>query len=440
MQESIKDKKLNPVSWVSTTYFAMGLPLIFISQILSIAYKDLGVDNATITKVTSALILPWSLKPLFSIFMETFLNKRFYQITTEAITAILFAFMAFALPFDVPVMLNITIALCAVMAVSGSMHDIAGDGIYLEELNVSEQSKFAGWQGAFYNMAKVLGNGILISLVGYLSKEYGLINAWITAFIIMAVIMGAVAIYHIFVLPKSKITRDKNESLASKFKDMIDLFVSFFQKKYIAIYLLFIFLYRFGEGLAIKIAPLFLKDGLDAGGLAMSNEEYGLIYGIFGTIAFISGSILAGSVVSNYGLRKTLFALVMTFNIPFAVYMLLAIYQPVDYVISFELFSNIFSIKWVVAIGVVFEYFSYGFGFVGLTLFMMQQVAPGKYQMAHYAFANSLMNLSIIVPGWFAGDIQKYMGYPIFFAISVLVALPVILMSIRLPWAHPENN
>ena len=40
--------------------------------------------------------------------------------------------------------------------------------------------------------------------------------------------------------------------------------------------------------------------------------------------------------------------------------------------------------------GIVVEYFGYGFGFVGLTLFMMQQVAPGRHQMAHYALLRVL--------------------------------------------------
>ena len=48
---------------------------------------------------------------------------------------------------------------------------------------------------------------------------------------------------------------------------------------------------------------------------------------------------------------------------------------------------------------IVLEYFGYGFGFVGLTLFMMQQVAPGKHQMAHYAFASGIMNLGVMLPG-----------------------------------------
>ena len=58
---------------------------------------------------------------------------------------------------------------------------------------------------------------------------------------------------------------------------------------------------------------------------------------------------------------------------------------------------------WLVGGGIVVEYFGYGFGFVGLTLFMMQQVAPGRHQMAHYAFASGIMNLSVMLTGMASG-------------------------------------
>lgn len=114
----------------------------------------------------------------------------------------------------------------------------------------------------------------------------------------------------------------------------------------------------------MKIVPLFLKDAVEQGGIGLTNEQYGLVYGTFGTVAFIIGSISAGYYVSRFGLKKVLFSLVCMFNIPFAVYLLFAVFQPQQ--IS------------VIALGIVGEYFGYGFGFVGLTLFMMQQIARGE--------------------------------------------------------------
>ena len=44
------------------------------------------------------------------------------------------------------------------------------------------------------------------------------------------------------------------------------------------------------------------------------------------------------------------------------------------------------------------EKFWYGFGFVGNMLYMMQQIAPGKFKMTHYAFATAFMNLVLFMP------------------------------------------
>ena len=78
----------------------------------------------------------------------------------------------------------------------------------------------------------------------------------------------------------------------------------------------------------MKIAPLFLKDEVAIGGLGLSNEQYGLVYGTAGTVAFIVGSIAAGYFVARVGLKKALFTLACAFNIPFAVYLLFAYFQP----------------------------------------------------------------------------------------------------------------
>ncbi len=176
----------------------------------------------------------------------------------------------------------------------------------------------------------------------------------------------------------------------------------------------------------MKVAPLFLKDQVELGGIGLSNESYGLIYGTAGTIAFILGSVASGYYIGHFGLRRVLTSLVLIFNVPFAVYLLLAIYQP-D------------SLVWI-ATGIIFEYFGYGFGFVGITLFMMQQIAPGKYQMAHYAFANSLMNLSVMVPGMISGKLSDMLGYTTFFGVALLAAVPVVLLSFFLPFAHREGE
>ncbi len=66
-------------------------------------------------------------------------------------------------------------------------------------------------------------------------------------------------------------------------------------------------------------------------------------------------------------------------------------------------------------------------------LVMMQEIAPGKYQTAHYAFANSLMNLGLIVPGAMSGWIQMKLGYEHFFLWVLISAIPAMILARFVP-------
>ncbi len=161
-------------------------------------------------------------------------------------------------------------------------------------------------------------------------------------------------------------------------------------------------------------------------GLGLSEQEIGLCYGTFGAAAFVIGSILAGYYIAWRGLKKSLFSLALVFNIPFVAYTLLAYYQPHSLLL--------------IGGGIVLEYFGYGFGFVGLTLFMMQQVARGKHQMAHYAFASGLMNLGVLLPGMVSGLFSDALGYKHFFFFVLICTIPALLITWFVPFTYPEEG
>ena len=89
---------------------------------------------------------------------------------------------------------------------------------------------------------------------------------------------------------------------------------------------------------------------------------------------------------------------------------------------------------------IVLEYFGYGFGFVGLTLFMMQQVAPGKHQMAHYAFASGIMNLGVMIPGSISGFVSDALGYKAFFIFTMFATIPAFLITYFVPFTYPDEK
>ena len=204
-------KTINPIYWVPTAYFAMGLPFIAINLVSVFMFKDLGISDTQITFWTSLIMMPWTLKFLWSPFLEMYRTKKFFVLVTELLSGILFGVVAFSLFFDY--FFAISISTMAVIAFSGATHDIACDGVYMAELNKEDQAKYIGVQGAFYNVAKLVANGGLVALAGMLAEHFGAIegasidankgaysSAWMIIFAVIAAVMVLLGLYHIKML------------------------------------------------------------------------------------------------------------------------------------------------------------------------------------------------------------------------------------------------
>lgn len=423
---------VSPLRWVPSLYFAMGLPFVVLNMVAAVMYKDMGVTDAQITFWTSLIMWPWTIKFLWSPFLELYRTKKFWVVVTQLASGVLFGVAALAL--HLPSFFAVTVALLAVVAFSGATHDIAADGVYMAELSTAEQSKYIGWQGAFYNLAKLVATGGLVWFAGWLMARFGTGGvsgsaaagtAWTVVLLLLGILMLAAGLWHARVLPAGSAVHAENRTSGDIWRSLREVIVAFFTRKHIWYYIAFIILYRLGEGFVIKIVPLFLKADTAVGGLGLTNQQIGLYYGTFGAGAFLLGSVLAGYYIAARGLRRVLFSLVCIFNLPFAVYALLAWFQPQS--------------MWLIGGGIVFEYFGYGFGFVGLTLFMMQQVAPGRHRMAHYAFASGIMNLSVMLTGMVSGFLSDALGYRLFFIIVLLAVIPAFLITWFVPFTYPDG-
>jgi PAT family beta-lactamase induction signal transducer AmpG len=413
--------KLSPSLWVPTLYFAEGLPFYAVNMMALIFYSRMGVSNVTITAVVSLLGLPWSLKPLWSPFLEMYRTKKFFVVTMELLGGTSLGLLALCLPL--PAYFRYSVALLAVIAFCSSTHDIAADGLYIASLSSKQQAEYAGWQGAFYNIARFVSQGGLLILAGYLESRMPVIRAWMIIFGSVALTLLVLSLFHARVLPSGGVSRH-SRSLAEVMETFWDVVVSFFKKPHIWFLLLFVFLYRAGEGQVVKIGPLFLKAAREQGGMGLTTTQFGTIYGTFGTAAFIVGTILGGYFAAWLGLKRALLPLILVMNIPMLTYFYLSTVRPTSSVMITSAMS--------------LEMFGYGFGFVGVMLLMMQEIAPGKYQTAHYAFANSLMNLGLIVPGAVSGWVQTKLGYEHFFLWVLISTIPAMILARFVPIHGPR--
>ena len=238
--------KKSPIRWIPTAYFAMGLPFVVLNMVAVLMYNGMGVDKELITFWTSLILLPWTFKFLWSPFLELFGTKKAYVVATQMITGVAFGLVALALGSSH--FFAVTIALLAVIAFSGATHDIACDGVYMSELSNSEQSKYIGWQGGFYNIAKIVGTGLLVYLAGVIIRYAGgdasgalpdtvrdanrIGWSWVMA--LVGAIMLLIGVYHIFVLPSGG-TKDcrKERSASDVARELTTVLGEFFRKKHI---------------------------------------------------------------------------------------------------------------------------------------------------------------------------------------------------------------
>ncbi|WP_188565996.1 MFS transporter [Undibacterium terreum] len=407
----------HPMSWVPTLYLAQGLPFYTVALIASLMYKSLGVPNDQIARWTGLLGFAWVFKSLWSPFLERASSKKMLVVMFQLVGGCCLGLVALSL--QLPVYFALSIGLLGVVAIASATHDIAADGLYIASLSNKQQAAYAGWQGAFFNAAKFLSFGGLLYLAGHLEKSIGVKNAWVAVFGVLGFLLVVLGLYHSWALPGTK-NVVAGESLGSVFYTLWKVIVDFFKKPGIWLCILFIILFRAAEGQIQTIGPLFLRDPRSVGGLGLSTDEVSVVYGTAGTVAFLTGSVLGGYFTSWLGLKKALPYLILAMNLPNIVFVILSTTLP----------SNI----GLIAVALSTEMFGYGFGFVGVILFIMQVVAVGKYQTAHYALGTGFMQLGFVLFKMISGDIQLALGYKNFFIWVFLSALPVLLVLRFLPF------
>lgn len=415
-------KKGHPAFWVPTLYFSEGLPFVATSVVSVLMYKSLGLSDSEIAFFTTIVMWPWTLKPLWGPFIEMFKTKKYFVVATQFIGGITFGLLSLSLPLTG--FLKYSLALFVIIAFNSATHDIAADGVYVNSLDNNDQAKYIGWQGAFYNVAKVLSQGVLVYVAGKLELALGVVEAWMVVMGIIGGILILMGLYHIKMLPTGG-SSEKINSTKEAFKTFGKIVKSFFEKKYIYWGIAFIILFRTAEGQLTKIVPLFMRATRDVGGLGLETSDIGIAYGIFGAAAFVIGSISGGYFVAKRGLKKSIIYLAIIFNVPDAVYTYLAFTTPENFAI--------------VCTAITIEWFGYGFGFVGVILFMMQQIAPGSYKMAHYAFATALMNLGFMLPSMISGVVSDYLGYKYFFVWVMIATIPSFLVAWLVPFKEVSN-
>lgn len=398
-------------------------------------FAKMGVPNDQLAFFTTLLYFPWFLKGLWSPFVDILRTKRWWIIAMQVLLTALCILLTLTLPHPSAEMIaekttsvglfRFTLILFIIAAFASATHDIAADGYYMLAHSEKSQAAFVGIRSTFYRIAAVFSQGVLVYIAGYIENKTGDIpGSWQVTLGVTSVLMLCITLYHTFFLPRPEEDRPKSTETGRKvWQELGEAFATFFTKPGVGLAITFMLLYRLSEGFLVKLCQPFLVDARETfirdgqilgGGLELSTDTVGLLYGTIGVICLLLGGILGGIYISRKGLKRSLWLMAAALTLPSFVYCYLSMAQPES--------------LWIIGTAVSFEQFGYGFGFTAYMLYMMH-FSDGAYKTSHYAICTAFMALSMMIPGFIAGTIELAVGYSTFFWIANACSITTFLIT-----------
>jgi PAT family beta-lactamase induction signal transducer AmpG len=385
--------------------FSSGLPLFLTSRTLQ-AWMTVEQVDLTAIGLFSLVGLPYSLKFLWSPLLDRFAipilgRRRGWLITIQIGLLIAIALMAFQQPKQALQLLAIN---AVAIAFFSATQDIAADAYRTDVLAELELGAGAAVFVLGYRVALLLTGSLALILADRIS--------WSSVYLLMAVGM-VIGIIATLLAPEPKETSPP-ESLAAA---VILPFGEFFQRQGVVqafLILLFIVLYKLGDSFVNNMStPFLLQTGF-------TQTDIGAIQGGMGLIATIVGTLAGGAFLSKMGLNRSLW--------------LFGALQAVSN-LAYYLLAQVGKNYQALVLTINIENFCAGLGTAAFVAFLMN-MCNQRFSATQYALLSSFMAVSrdiLVAP---AGSLAKSTGWPLFFIISMVAAIPGLLL---LPFFAPWN-
>lgn len=374
--------------------FASGLPLALTSGTLQAWATVAGVSLKQIgflTLVGSAYTLKFLWAPFIDRYAVPVLGRRRGWIAlSQLLLAVAIASMGLFNPSD---QLGLIALIAVFVAFMSATQDIAFDAYSTDVLRSSERAAGAAVKVLGYRVAMIVSSGVALVVA---DQWLG----WNGMYMAMGLVTGLCALAT-FLAPEPEFVVKAPTSLRSA---VLEPLIEFFKRPEAISILVLIVLYKLGDAFAGALSTTFLIRGAGFG-----VTEVGTVNKIFGLAATIIGALIGGSLMARLGLYRSL----MLFGLLQAVsnfgYWLLAVNDP-----------YLFLMGTVVAIENLC-------GGMGTAAFVALLMALCNQQFSATQFA-LLSALSAVGRTYLAGPLTpplvESLGWPNFFVITVLLALP----------------
>jgi MFS transporter, PAT family, beta-lactamase induction signal transducer AmpG len=380
--------------------FSSGLPLALTGGTLQAWMTIAGVDLRTIG-VFALIGLPYTLKFIWSPLMDRFVppwlgRRRGWIIMTQLCLVIGIAAISFSSPGRASILLAV---LALMVAFASASQDIVIDAYRTDVLHEEERGLGAGIFVMGYRIATLVSGALALILSDHIG--------WHNTYLLMAVVMGIGILATLFgpepdgkTMPPSSL----KEAVWGPMKE-------FFSRNSAPLLLLLIVLYKLGDAYAGTLTtPFLIRE------LGFTASEVGTINKGFGFVSVILGAVFGGALM----VKMQLFRSLLVFGILQAVSNL-----------SFMVLAWLGKSYGMLIFAVGFENLSGGMGtaaFVSLLMAMCNH----RYTATQYALLSSLAAIGRIFIAPTSGYLVESIGWPSFFFITFLVALPGLGLLWRL--------
>lgn len=382
--------------------FSSGLPLALTGATLQAWLSSENVD-LQIIGIFSLVGLPYTLKvawaPLLDRFSLPWMGRRrgwilFWQL---ALAVNIFA-IGFIHPATMPWLVGF---MALAIAFSSAGQDIVIDAYRADVLKEEELGAGAATTVVGYRIALLVSGAAALILSDHLS--------WKNVYALMAGLMLAGTLFT-FTAPEPVEKPTPPRSLKEAIWGPLQ---SYFRRSGAVEMLCFIMVFKLADAIAGAMTTPFLLD------IGFTRTDVGTVNKAFGLISTILGTLAGGGIIAKIGVNRSLwiFAFLQAFsNLAFTMLALMGPNYP----------------AMVTAIGI--ENLCGGMGTAAFIAFMMS-LCDRRFTATQYALLTSFMAVSRVLAGIPTGFMAASLGWPTFYAVSVLGALPGILLLPRFaPW------
>ncbi|MCW0206089.1 MAG: muropeptide transporter [Achromobacter sp.] len=383
--------------------FASGLPLALTSGTLQAWATVEGVPLQQIgflTLVGTAYTLKFLWAPFVDRYVPPLLGRRRgWMLLTQLLLAAAIMAMGALSPSS---SLQPLALLAVLVAFLSATQDIAFDAYCTDVLRKEERGAGAAIKVMGYRLAMIVSGGLALILA---DQWIG----WGNTYVLMGGLMLLCALATLWA-PEPEHVASAPRNLRAAVGEPLR---EFFTRRGAVAVLLLIVLYKLGDAFAGALSTTFLIRGA-----GFSPTEVGTVNKVLGLAATIIGALAGGSLMSRWGLYRSLMAFGLLQAVSNLAYWLIAV-SPKSI--------------WLMAGGVGIENLCGGLGtasFVGLLMALCRQ----QFSATQFALLSALSAVGrTYLAGPLTPPLVERMGWPGFFLLTVAIALPglVLLKMLR---------